>query len=85
MTGKEPGEGWCRILLDTGEMLYLPRGEYSRLDALLEARRGGWFTCDDVFGATRKFRLRDICTVADYPPEAVTLEALAGDDIAEEG
>jgi len=55
---------------------FFPRSEYEGLAAIVENRKG-WVEREDVYGASRKFKIEDIGAISDCSPEALKLEMLA--------
>ena len=72
MTGRDRSVGWCEV--DTnGEVYYLPRAEYGRIETALNNRKGGWHEVTDVYGADQMFRLRDVIRLTDMTPAALRI------------
>lgn len=86
MAGRDKSVGWCQVETHSN-VYYLPRAEFEPLTAKLRDRRGGWMFVEDVFGASRAFKMSSILDVSDWSPDAIALcdDALAEDRLTDPG
>ena len=73
MTGRDPDVGWCEVETSGGDLYFLPRVCFDKLETDLDKRRGGWACVTDVYGAEQRFLMREVRRLTNLTPEAIAV------------
>lgn len=75
MSGKDSAVGWCEIEISNGDVIFVPSGEFDRMETALDSRKGGWWKLVDVYGDEQKYRYRDVVRLSNRSPAGIKLRA----------